>query len=320
MPQDLFGFIDEFIQSAKNHIHHGTGKPVSSQTIRSYETTKNFLKRFHQEVYKINFENINLDFYYDFVEFGNKNDLSMNYIGKHIKTLKTFLNEALEQNLTTNKQFQSSKFKVLKEESDNIYLTLGELDKIAGLNLTDKPNLDRARDLFLIGSYTGLRVSDYNNLKKENISFRGDIPILSVKTQKTGTIVKIPLHPIVSNILQKHNGNPPKKMPEQHINKFIKLVGEQAKIDATEHVTQTIGGKEITKSFKRYELIKTHTARRSFCTNAYLSGMQSIDIMAISGHKTETAFLKYIKVTKEQTALRIAKHGFFQDQNFLTAV
>jgi len=52
--------------------------------------------------------------------------------------------------------------------------------------------------------------------------------------------------------------------------------------------------------------------RRSFCTNAYLSKMDSLDIMALSGHKTEANFLKYIKVTGKERAKRIAEHKFFQ--------
>ena len=62
----------------------------------------------------------------------------------------------------------------------------------------------------------------------------------------------------------------------------------------------------------KYEMIKTHTARRSFCTNAYLSGMDTLEIMALSGHKTETNFMKYIKVTARERAKRIAEHKFFK--------
>ena len=278
------------------------------------------MKRFNKEVYNIDFDTITLDFYYDFVDFGNKNELSINYIGKHIKTLKTFLNEAIEQGVTDNNQFKSKKFKVLKEDADNIYLTIKELDKISNLDLSSKPKLDRARDLFLIGAFTGLRVSDYNNLSSHNIKTVNGVKMLHVKTQKTGKLVNIPLHPCVINILDKYNGSTPKKMPDQHINNHIKTIGQLAKINGKEQITQTIGGKEITKTKPRYELIKTHTARRSFCTNAFLSGMQSIDIMAISTHKTESAFLKYIKVTTEQTAVRMASHEFFKGSSKLKVV
>jgi hypothetical protein len=65
----------------------------------------------------------------------------------------------------------------------------------------------------------------------------------------------------------------------------------------------------------KHDLIVTHTARRSFCTNAYLAGVDKLDIMAISTHKTESSFMKYIKVTKQQHADRLAAHPFFKQQN-----
>jgi Phage integrase family len=60
-----------------------------------------------------------------------------------------------------------------------------------------------------------------------------------------------------------------------------------------------------------YKLVASHSARRSFCINAYKSGMPSQDIMAISGHKSEKVFLNYVKVEKTENAKRIAKHSFF---------
>ena len=89
-------------------------------------------------------------------------------------------------------------------------------------------------------------------------------------------------------------------------------LGELAGIKAPIELDRTQGGQTVKLVLPKYELIKSHTARRSFCTNAYLSGMDSLDIMAISGHKTEKAFLRYIKVSQEERAKRIAEHGFFQ--------
>jgi hypothetical protein len=51
-----------------------------------------------------------------------------------------------------------------------------------------------------------------------------------------------------------------------------------------------------------------HTARRSFATNFYLQGFPTIDLMRITGHKTEPSFLKYIRVTKLDTAKRLSEH------------
>jgi len=55
-----------------------------------------------------------------------------------------------------------------------------------------------------------------------------------------------------------------------------------------------------------------HSNIRDCYSYAYLSGMDSLDIMALSGHKTEANFLKYIKVTEKERAKRIAEHKFFQ--------
>lgn len=227
------------------------------------------------------------------------------------------MGEAVEQELTNNIAFRSKRFVVLKEEVDNIYLTINELKKMYKLDLSAKPQHERARDLFLIGAFTGLRVSDFNDLKPENIIKRIDGYRLKVDTKKTGQKVIIPLHPIVVEILGKNNGKPPKNMADQTINYKIKEVGEMAELDEMESTSKSKGGLKVSQYVPRYNLIKTHTARRSFCTNAYLAGVPVIDIMAISTHTTESSFMKYIKVTKEQQADRMAQHPFSTDKAIL---
>ena len=83
---NLFEYFDKYIESAKVKPNPHTGKLVSLQTIKSYEVTKNILKKFNEEVRKIDFDGITLDWYYDFIEFCNELNHSYNYIGKHIKT------------------------------------------------------------------------------------------------------------------------------------------------------------------------------------------------------------------------------------------
>jgi len=310
----LFTYIDYLIERPE------TKRNLSEGTIKNYRLTQTFLKRFNDEVYPIDFDSINLEWYNDFVEWCESQNLSKNYIGKHIKTLKTFMNNANEDGKTDNLQYKSKRFIVLKEDADNIYLTLNELNDLWSLDLSHEPRKEDARDLFLIGAFTGLRVSDYNNLKDENLSRTNGVKMFKVKTKKTKKEVAIPLHPIVEQILSKNNDKPPKAIPDQKINELIKEIAESAGIDEVSYTTITRGGKEIKKKNYKFELVKTHTARRSFCTNAYLSNMSTIDIMAISGHTTEKAFLNYIKVTPEQTAIRMSQHPFFQGQSNLKAV
>ena len=76
-------------------------------------------------------------------------------------------------------------------------------------------------------------------------------------------------------------------------------------------ITETQGGVTITRECKKYELISTHTARRTGATNMYLAGIAPTAIRLITGHKSEKEFFNYIKVTKEQNAELLSKHPYF---------
>jgi site-specific recombinase XerD len=315
----FFAFVDKYIEDARTKPNPITKKPLSKNTLKDYVLTRNVLQQFSNEVKRFDFDDIDADWYDDFTKWCNKKGFKDNYKGKHIKTLKTFLNYALENNLTTNRNHQKRTFSVFKEETESIYLNLDELNTMWQMDLSNEPTKELARDLFLIGCFTGLRVSDYNNLKPTSIKVMDGVKMLVVKTQKTKKIVAIPMHPIVEAILTKYDGIPP-RMFDQKINQNIKEIAEMAGIIEPVETTSTIGGLEVIKRHMKYELVTTHTARRSFCTNAYLTGTNSHDIMAISGHSTEKNFLKYIKVTPEQRAVKMSKAKFFNDTNHLKVV
>ena len=136
--------------------------------------------------------------------------------------------------------------------------------------------------------------------------------MFEVRSQKTGNRVSIPIHPIVKEVMSSRNGHLPPYQSDQLMNRNLKRLGAMAGLDAPKEMERTEGGTRRATSRPKNELIQTHTARRSFCTNAYLNGLDTLDIMAISGHQTEKNFLRYIKVTREQRAKRIASHAFFQ--------
>ena len=71
-------------------------------------------------------------------------------------------------------------------------------------------------------------------------------------------------------------------------------------------------GKKVSVKAPKFELISSHTARRSFATNAYLQNVPTISIMKITGHRTEKSFLKYIKISQEDNANKLISHPFFK--------
>ncbi len=111
----------------------------------------------------------------------------------------------------------------------------------------------------------------------------------------------------------------PEPISDQKMNVYLKELGKLAGLDEVVQTSITKGGKNILKSSPKYQEITTHTARRSFATNAYLAGLDSVTIMKITGHKTETSFMKYIKVTAEENALKLLNHPYFNQSTIRLA-
>ncbi len=262
--------------------------------------------------YKLTFESITIEFYEQLKDYLiNEKKLLNNTFGKQIKTLKTFLNLATEKGVNTNLTFKSRLFKAPQESIDHIYLNSDELDKIYKTDFLDKKYLDRVRDLFLIGCHTGLRFSDFTQLKKENLKNNKNGFVFDVITNKTGERVIIPVKPVVKSIWDKYEGQLPRAISNQKMNEYLKELGELAGITDLVIIKKTSGLDVREKTCPKYELISTHTARRSFATNAFLSGVPAISIMKFTGHKTESSFMKYIKVSQERNAELLSNHAFF---------
>ena len=300
----LHGFIADFITRSENRTTDKNGKIVCKSTIYGYKRALKYIVEYEESSKKhLEFQDLGLQFYEQYTTFLQHKGLSANTVGREIKTIKIFLNDARKQGKTLNPEYLGGAFKVTKEESDNIYLTKEELNNIYALNLDNNQSLDRVRDLFLIGCYTGLRFSDYSNIKPINISE----DIIKIRTQKTDDLVEIPLHPIVTEILNKYGGELPKSISNQKFNKQLGRIAKMC-ISGNEIKTITKGGKRLNINTERWKMVKSHTARRTFATNLYLSGYPAINIMKITGHKTENAFLKYIKVSAEMSAKMLRLH------------
>jgi len=295
----LYSFIESFIVKSS-----AQKKPL---TITQYKNTVSHLKSYSE---KLDFKSITLDFYYDFTAFLlNDKQLSPNTVGKIIKTLKTFLNEATEREINTNLAFRSRKFKKYEQPTEKIYLTDADVDKLYNLDLSNNKKLDTTRDLFIIGCYTALRSSDYTQIQPEYITKRGSQ--LKIKTFKTGEIVVIPLHYRVKEILKKYDNSLPGAISNQWTNKYLKEIGKLAKINEIIIKTEQKGKLRIDKKVKKYELITTHAARRSGATNMFLADIKPINIMKITGHKTEKSFMRYIRITAEENADLLMSNKFF---------
>lgn len=299
---DFFSFFKSIIEESKIGTRlNPLGKPISPNTIKTYVTTYQHLLDYQKTIKrKIDFNAIDLDFYLDYKKYLIENlKLATNSIGKHIQIIKLLMNDATERGLNTNLAFKSKRFVTVREKVDSVYLKENELSILGCYDLSAEPRLEKVRDLFLIGCYTGLRFSDFSIFNPKAIQER----MIEIKQQKTSENIVVPIRDEVAKILDKYNGSLPTIISNQKMNLYLKEICEKIDcLQAKETITYTKGGQSIIQNIEKYKLISTHTARRSFCTNEYLAGTPTITIMAISGHKTEKSFMRYIKVTPKEHA------------------
>jgi integrase len=107
-------------------------------------------------------------------------------------------------------------------------------------------------------------------------------------------------------ILKKYNGSIP-KISGQKFNVYIKDVCKEAGIN--ESILVRRSGKHI--RYEKWELVSSHTARRTGLTNMYKAGIPTYRCMMISGHKTEQVFLTYLRITQEENAQYLKDNPFF---------
>ncbi|WP_025007125.1 phage integrase SAM-like domain-containing protein, partial [Marinilabilia salmonicolor] len=146
-PVTLFDYIAHFIEQSEHSLNPKTGQPLHYRIKRDYIRTFELLKEFAGGR-KIDFQDIDLDFYNDWITFLQTKDIGSkkepkyyagNTVGKFIKNLKVFLNKATEDGINTNLRYKSHRFVKIQVETDSIYLNEAELSRIQQIDLSNRP-------------------------------------------------------------------------------------------------------------------------------------------------------------------------------------
>lgn len=110
-----------------------------------------------------------------------------------------------------------------KDYIETVALTQEELDRLNQLELSKEASA--IRDIFLLGCYTAQRVSDYKRITAKDICGS----IITIKQIKTGVVVKIPVHPVLYEILERNDGEFPSLPSGQAMNKSIKRICKKSR-------------------------------------------------------------------------------------------
>jgi integrase len=273
----------------------------------NYKTLIYHLNKFSEEYEAIIFTNsVGEEFMDDFITYLENKNLKQGYIATLISLVKSMTNKAARYGYAVDPSYDD--VNVEMEETFSVYLSMNEITRIYYYeNLTKKQR--QIKDLFVVGCLTALRYSDYSTLTKEN--FNGNF--ITKITKKTNTKVIIPIHEYVKEIYLRYNENIPGGLAIQHFNRYMKLICKKVGINEKVSYSYIRGGKLVTETKEKWELISSHTARRSAATNMYMTGrMKTYEIMSLTGHTTEKSFFRYIKTTNEDKVNSIAGDSFFR--------
>jgi integrase len=297
-------FVEKLIDEAPTKIRKKTNKPVSFDTIKTYKSTLTKLLQFEEYMSKkIKYKELDLNFHKNFLHFlNNVQKLNLKTTGNYIKNVKVFARQALLEGFPVSDEINHPEFFKTNSKTKAIYLTEEEINKIFNYDFSNNERLDKARDLLIVGLWTGQRIGDFKNINASNIK-NG---FIEITTNKTGTEVVIPIHYQVQKILKKWNNDFPPPLSDPKFNEYIKEVGRIVGL------TSIVNGAKMNPETKRkeegdfpkYELITSHICRRSFATNHY-GKLPTPTIMAITGHQSEKVFLGYIQTTPKEHAERM---------------
>lgn len=329
IPQKPTELLQFKIQEMESGTNRNNGRKFSQSTIQQWKNFHRLLCRYEQSYRAIDFREINTAFWDRFKQFCEDEGLMHKSTNKYLAVFRALISYAQANGIEVSETALQSYHKVPIFDDDSkakTYLNEQELQALYEMKLSGMK--ERVRDIFMLGCYLGQRVSDYNNLTKSDftITRRGN-RVVSFTQEKTNNAVVVPIiYDNVYSIAEKYNYNFP-RLSHSVINRYIKriladlsttlpslrqtlrtaitLKEQQAEARGTMHFERDAKGYVVKP---RYEMVSTHTARRSCITNLYLSNRFTISqLMSISGHKSEKAFNEYICCSSEEIADVIAE-------------
>lgn len=278
----------------------------AKNTIKGRVSVFRFLQEFQRSSnIQLNFEELNQSFFERLRRYAfEEKKIGDNYFAKIIASLKSFLTWAHDLGYHSNLAYK--KFRATERETEVVYLTIEELFKLYNYAF-DSKKLDQVRDFYCFGCFTGLRFSDMVGLKPAHI--QGDFIIKTIqKTQETDS--KIPLSIYAKEILGKYYDTVHEPLPRVSHQKFNDYIKECCKVVGIDSPTTRVrfsGSSRIENTYPKWQLITSHTARKTFVTNSLILGMKEMVIRNITGHKKEENFKRYVRIADNVKQHEVAR-------------
>jgi integrase len=228
----------------------------------------------------------------DIQEFFTAAGLQASTTAKNLSFIKSFLHWCVKREITSNVKWQ--RFSVsAPPDGLKVALTKAELNALRNTPLPNS-HLRNARDLFLISCLTGLRHSDYCRIKAEHVRDG----LLTLRMEKTDSYVSVPLSEESERLIARLIAGEIHAISNQKLNRYLKELGQICGLTDPFEVNEFRGKMKVSRTVPKYELIGTHTGRRTFATSLLLSGLPAQTVMLFTGHKDLKSFSKYVNIPR----------------------
>ena len=298
----LSSFCEFWIKNNADTWKVSAKKYMSKVQKSQYKKVSEQLAEFEKSVNrKLIMKDLSVEDFYELINYFEEQDYNSSSIDRMIQRLKFFCCRAIEQGLQVNNSFRQRIY--IDNESDEVdkpYLTEREINKIINTDFSFDPELNIAKQNYIILLFTGLRGTD--GLKNLDIS-KIDNDLIKIKTSKTGQVVVLPVHNEIKKVIKQNFGNLPPKMNLSDFNKCIKRIAQVCEID------QVIEGKKwdsvkkrrVKGFYKKYSILSSHSCRRGFATLHY-GKLPNEVICSALGWKDDSMLKHYVQTTKTEYA------------------
>lgn len=288
-----------FTVFAKEYVKHSDRRQSTKDNLI---TTINVLKEFRPG---LDFKDITYSFLKDFETYLREKGNGVNTVAKHLRQLRTLVNEAINQGYIHADAYPFRKFKIKQERGRHEFLTPDELRKLENLEVHDR-KLRHVLDAFLFCCYVGLRFSDFCQLAPENFIRVNGKRWLHFKSIKTGIELRLPLHLLF-------DGKALTILDRYSIEKFADL---GCNSDVNKYLSQIAGMARIRKH------ITYHTARHTCATLLIHQGVPITTVQKLLGHtsvKTTEIYSEVLSSTimRDLRAVKTRKKRLDFQPNFV---
>ena len=246
---------------AKEYVTHSDRRESTKENLY---TTITVLQEFRPG---LDFKDITYTFLKDFEAYLREKGNGINTVAKHLRQLRTLVNEAINQGYIHADAYPFRKYKIKQEKGRHEFLTPDELKKLENLEVSDR-KLRHVLDAFLFCCYVGLRFSDFCQLTPANFIRVNGKRWLHFKSIKTGIELRLPLHLLFEGkalaILDRYNIAEFASLgSNSEVNKALSVIAGMARIK--KHITY-------------------HTARHTCATLLIHQGVPITTVQRLLGH------------------------------------